>query len=423
MSSIVQEIKFYVVLLGCTFTALVTGFQLTTSYVISPVERKCPKWSASITVVGGAMLWAATAVAGLIAVPRLPHLQGVRLWVTISIVTCGVGFGFCGVAMAVCDWSTWFSQAVYVLGFTSIGFGGLLPNPLVSVILIAWLPQYPGFSAGYSSFILGFGSLGISELMLYSQTLIKRDQLDVITVFFGLGLAMVILLIIGMVTIVFPPWLVKNDRNHNNRTFPNSTIMTRLQIARAKQFVVVMFARFIGPFCGFGLSARQQDFLNTIWRTNDPPIAIMGVAVYGSYIGGRLFWLIMAEKVNNRWCCSASLAIQAIAIGILPWFAYYSQSSWTKYAALADYCIITATFPGTKMTAIGLCLEIFGSANMTTAYGMTLVAIGLSGFGSPLAFEICKNYWSNYTPILYASAGASLLSLITCLLLLDPLTH
>ena len=409
-------------LVGCTFTALVTGFQLTSSYLISPVERECQAWSSSITVVGGALLWAAAAASGIIVVPRLSqrHPQGTKTWLTASVVTCGAGFGLCGVAVAVCDWSTWFSQTVYALGYICIGFGSFIPNPLVSVILIGWLPQNQGFSSGYASFCLGLGSLGISELMLYCQTLIKKDRLHVTTVFFGLGIVMVFLLVIGMVTTVYPPCIVKDDRSHNLIS-TNSTKMSRLEIIRTRQFAVIFFARVVGPFCGFGLTARQQDFLDAIWGTSDSPVAILGAAVFGSYIGGRLFWLIMAEKLNNCWCWSASLSVQVIAIGMLPWFVYYSSSSWTKYAALVDFCIITATFPGTKLTALGTCLEVFGSVNMTTAYGMTIVAIGLAGFLGPLAFKACKNYWSNYTPVLYVSAGASFLSLIACLFLLTPI--
>ena len=415
--------KFYVVLVGCTFTALVTGFQLTSSYFISPVQRECQKWSSSITVIGVAALWAAAAVSGVMAVPRLSlHPQVIRIWLTASVVTCGVGFGLCGVAVAVCDWSSWFSQTVYALGYTCIGFGSLIPNPLVSLILIGWLPQNPGFSSGYSSFCVGIGSLGLSQLMLYFQTLIKKGDLDVRTVFFGLGIVMVLLLVIGMVTTVSPPCIVKDGRSHNLISTDNME-MSRREIIRTRQFAVMFSARLVGPFCGFGLTARQQDFLETIWGTNNPPIAIMSAAVFGSYVGGRLFWLIMAENVNNLWCWAASLSVQVIAIGMLPWLAYYSDSSWTKYAALADLCIITATFPGTKMTGLGTCLEIFGPVNMTTAYGMTIVAIGLSGFLGPLAFEACKAYWSDYTPILYVSAGASFLSLIACLFLLNPINH
>ena len=404
--------KFYVVLFGCSVAALVSGFQLTTGYLISPVERACPNWSSSITVVGGALLWATSAVTGIVVVPHLTHqLQEVAVWLAACVASFGIGFGLLGIAVTMCELSTSFSETIYMLGYVFLGFGCILPTPVVSMILIRWLPKYKGFSSGYSSLCVGVGSLGISQLMLYCQTLVKKDDVHVTTVLFGIGVITVLLLSIGMVTIGAPPW----DGGRNHHVSKLTFGMSRLEILRTRQFAVIFFVRIVGPFCGFGLTARQQDFLDTIWRTKHSPIATLGAAVFGSYIIGRVFWLFMSEKKTNLWCWTVSLSVQSVAIGFLPWLVYHSDSSWSKYAALIDFCIITATFPGSKMTAFGTCLEVFGSVNITTSYGMSVFPLGLAGFLAPLTFEICKTLFSTYTPILYITAVASFLAMVACL--------
>ena len=403
-----------VVLLGCTICSLVIGCLFITSYMISPVENACPTWSSSITVVGGSLMLVASMSSGVIVVPHL-SINNATMWLTASLVACGVGFGLCGVAVAKCDWSSGFSQFMYLVGFLCIGFGRFLPNPIVSVSLVSWLPKRRGISSCYASVFASVGSLVISEFLIYGQTLIKRGVMDAAALVFATGILVVLMIVVGTITIVSPPVVASIAKGNSGSISGQNTKMTRLEILKTRQFAVITIGRFIGPFCEFGLTARQQDFLNTIWRTDNPPIAMLGALTFGSCIGGRIFWLIMAEKFNNRWCWSVSLGVQTIAIGFLPWLVYYSHHSWSKYAALVDFFIINMTFPGTKSTSFGACLEVFGLDNCSTAYGMSHIPYGISGITAPLLFELCLKRLSDYSLILYASAGGSLIGLIACL--------
>ena len=407
---------FGVVLVGSTLSSLVTGFSLATSYLILPTETACSHWSSSITVVGGAVMFAISGLSGVIIVPLLPK-RSTRTWLLTSAVASGLGFGVCGVAVATCHWSNVATQIFYVLGYVFIGYGCYLPVAIVSVALIPWMPRYKAFAAGYSSLLCGLGSLAISQLLLYCQTLIKNDVLDVVTVFFGCGILVVFFYMCGMFLIVPPSFDTNSTLCDESVSNKNSSGMTRFRIMRTRQFILIFIGRVVGPFCGYGLTARQQEFLDTIWRHEHTPTAILGASVFGSYIGGRIFWLIMCEKMSCRWCWCTSLAIQAVAIAFLPLFTYSSDSIWMKYAALIDFCVINITFPSSKMTSFGLCLEIFGSVNYVTAYGMSVMGLGVAGFLAPLAFEWSLMIWSTYTPILYASAAANIIALIASLCL------
>jgi hypothetical protein len=337
------------------------------------------------------------------------------MWLAISLMTCGLGFGLSGLAVAECESSTGFTQFLYLLGFVLIGVGRFLPNPTVSVSLVRWLPKHRGISSGYASFCGSLGALVISQILIYGQTLIKRGIIDATTLFFATGILTVMVVGVGIVTITRPPSNIEENQSSGTTAVTEGTKLTRLEILKTRQFAVIICARFIGPFCGFGLTARQQDFLDTIWETDNPPIAVLGAVAFGSYIGGRLLWLVMAEKFSNRWCWSVSLGVQTLAIGFLPWLVYYSHASWSKYAALVDFCIINATFPGTKITSFGACLELFGLDNCSTAYGMSHVPFGISGLTAPLLFELTLKRLGDYIPILYVSAGGSLLGFVACL--------
>lgn len=409
------RLRLAVVIIGCTICSLVIGAIFITSYVIAPVENACRTWSSSITVVGGSLMLVSSMSSGLIVVPHL-SIHSNTMWLVASFVACGVGFGLCGVAVAYCDWSSAFTQFAYLVGFLCIGFGRFLPNPIVSLSLLSWLPERRGISSCYSAVFASVGALVLSQFLIFGQSLIKRGVIDAAVLIFATGILVVLMILVGILTIVPPPPADNDLANGNSdSTSTTKTKMTRVEILQTRQFAVISIARFIGPFCEFGLTARQQDFLNTIWRTDNPPIAMLGALTFGSFIGGRLFWLVMAEKFNNRWCWSVSLGVQAVAIGFLPWLVYYNHNSWSKYAALVDFFVINITFPGTKITSFGTCLEVFGLQSCSTAYGMSHIPYGISGITAPLLFELCLKRLKEYTPILYASAGGSLIGLIACL--------
>ena len=415
------RLSFYVVfgavLLGSSLSSLVTGFVLATSYLILPTEEACSDWTSSITVFGGAVLYASSGLTGVVIVPRLPNCSP-RTWLLTCVVASALGFGLCGVAVATCHWSTLPTQVIYVLGYVCIGYGCYLPGVVVALILVLWMPRWKAFASGYSSLMFGLGALGISQFLLYCQTLVKRDILDVATVFFCCGNVVVLFYMCGMFFIV-PPSLDANSSAASDEAVPNtnSSPMTRIRIMRTRQFIFIFIGRVVGPFCGYGLTARQQEFLDTIWRHDHTPTAILGASVFGSYIGGRIFWFIMSEKMSCHWCWCTSLAIQAVAIAFLPLFAYSSDSVWMRYAGLIDFSIINVTFAASKMTTIGLCIEIFGPLNYVTAYGMSVIGLGVAGFLAPLSFEWSLMIWSTYTPMLYATATANIIALIASLCL------
>ena len=99
--------------LVCFLISCSAGVVLAGSYLVKPVQRACPEWKESTTVIGEAVMMS---VIGLAAIPQgeVVHYWSSRtFFFTRMLLYASMGFGMGGIAVATCE--KLFSRLVTVL--------------------------------------------------------------------------------------------------------------------------------------------------------------------------------------------------------------------------------------------------------------------------------------------------------------------
>ena len=127
------------VALVCFLISCSIGVVLAGSYLVKPVQRSCPEWKESTTVIGEAVMMS------LIGLAAIPQGELVRFWSSRTFFFAGmllyaIGFGVGGVAVATCEDGTCLTRGFYTLSLC--GSGSLLGFPFQACIGLTLISYY-----------------------------------------------------------------------------------------------------------------------------------------------------------------------------------------------------------------------------------------------------------------------------------------
>eukprot|EP00118_Oscarella_pearsei_P022705 m.265373 g.265373 ORF g.265373 m.265373 type:complete len:189 (+) comp40487_c0_seq2:246-812(+) len=139
------------VLAGCGLSSLFHSFTLVLGYFVKPVEKVCPLWSSSVTVIGYTVMFAAFLIVGPCLSPRIQK-GNLQLWIVIQMALYGISFLTIGVCTGRCNSTStpltpYITEILFVVSFIPLAVGGSVCTYSVMFCVLRWFPARGGFSS------------------------------------------------------------------------------------------------------------------------------------------------------------------------------------------------------------------------------------------------------------------------------------
>ena len=393
---------------GAILCGLNSGIFYSGSYMIKIVETSCPTWSKSSTVIGQSLALGIGALSGVVN-SRIVKRIGLRPSLVVALVLGALTYGLCGVVVSQCGLA---AEIAYVALFAVAGIR-------VNFLLFAWLdsliaafPRRHGFAASVFSAAVGVGSIGYGQYFLFAQRLHSDGVLDAATIFFIVGIFVVLTTTIAIVLatpVKIPRRSPKDDKREKRES--SKVVWGRVTSWR---FILLFVGRFIIMMAGFGLISRQQDFLEVIWHTeSSKAVHQLLTIVMVAYTAARILWVFISDRVGikNLWVVTASL--QSLSLALITIFIIYGVDVVSvRYVAICFYALFMACFSAPKSTLPALIAEIWDAEEATVTAGMFSPSFGLAGLIGPLILEAMYRRWHGFTVFLLESSGMALLGVL-----------
>ena len=394
-----------VLIVGAIACGLNCGIQLSGSYIIPITETACPKWSKSSTVIGQSLSLGVGAIAGVLN-SRLVRRIGSRAALVLSLVLGALAYGLCGVTVSQCGLV---AEIVYIILFAIMGVrANLLFFAWIDSLLGAFSARRHGFAVSIFPAAVAVGSIGYSQFFLFSQRLQLDGTLDASTVFFIVGLFVVVTTTIGIGVImpVARPAPAADERRNSSR-------IVRERV-KSRRFVFAFVGRFLIMLSGFGLISRQQDFLEVMWHVDHSNVIhLLLTYIMVVYSVARILWVFVSDRVGikNLWVVTG--AVQSFSLALMPIFIICNGgATWGRYVALLFFSLFMAGFSAPKSTLAAFVTEIWNSKEATVTTGMFSPSLGLAGLTGPLVLEAMYMTWNCFTYFLLVSSGLALVGVL-----------
>ena len=130
-----------------------------------------------------------------------------------------------------------------------------------------------------------------------------------------------------------------------------------------------------------------------------------------------MFSFLASDKVGLKRFWLLSLLLQAILLLCLAVLTTVGkQNTWSHYLAIGILAAGTAVGATLKVSAGGLCYELYDHTQQVSALGLLVICCGMACIAGPLAIEKSYLAFGSYKQFLYGSAGISFIGLIALLL-------
>eukprot|EP00118_Oscarella_pearsei_P022704 m.265372 g.265372 ORF g.265372 m.265372 type:complete len:210 (+) comp40487_c0_seq2:809-1438(+) len=207
--------------------------------------------------------------------------------------------------------------------------------------------------------------------------MISKRMITLETAWYATGLLTVLPMIVSIPCMVSPSnHDVEELQLEADRKMSGRSKMSRCDILKTWQFYVLITARAGLLFSAFGLTARQQNFLDYIWTSGkNVPIEELAFIISFVYVIGSLIWLASDKlSIKGAWIISSS--VQVICFGFLP-FLVQSSAPYAKYLAFTAYSFITVAFQAPRNNFSAMCLTFYGRENTGTTWGLATISLVL----------------------------------------------
>eukprot|EP00118_Oscarella_pearsei_P000795 m.311760 g.311760 ORF g.311760 m.311760 type:complete len:458 (+) comp141790_c0_seq1:34-1407(+) len=408
----------FVSLIGCGFSTLFANLIFVMGYYVKPMEDACPSWSKSIMVVNSALSQVVWPIQAIILANTVQK-SNLRVWVLVQAVLVGVGSLISGICAGMCASNSLLTEIFFVVGVQMIISCSGISALVTTFCLLRILPKYAGFCSAYYGTVSTAGAIIFAQIILFEQRFLQDGILTIATVWFVMGLIAAFLPSVSIPCFTKAP----NQNNEFQEERSAEYAMSRFEILKTWQFYFLVLARTGMLLPAYGLLARQQDFLETLWLSGETnknerssiPIQKIALVVTLTYLIGRLIWLL-SDKITVKGSWILSSAIQVVSFGFLPYLIQMS-TPYAKYLALTAYCVVNVAFPAAKGTVPALSLILYGPSNTANAWGLILVSSALSGAGPLIMEKLYLSSGGQFTTYLYFGAGMNVVALLASVLL------
>ncbi|XP_065831372.1 uncharacterized protein [Oscarella lobularis] len=381
------------VALVCFLISCSLGVVLAGSYLVKPVQRSCPEWKESTTVIGEAVM------VSLIGLAAIPQGELVRFWSSRTFFFTGIllyatGFGVGGVAVATCKDGTHLTRGFYILSFAVLGVAFGFPFRACIDLLIVYFPRRPKGGIAFVSIGISIGAILFDQFFLAMKKFADSDAIDTSTIFFTAGALGILISIPGL---CLPRQTSKRARNSETKT---------VTLVFTKTYYLLVFIRTSFMLPGFGLLSRQDAFLTDLWP-EETPLASLAAIAQICYLASQIVAMLLVDKIAPSTLLICFSALQALCLAFMPLLL------GSQYVGIAVYSLFSFSFGFQKAMGGAIAAEIYGVEVASKGALQLIVAYSIAGLFGPLIMQAMHSHWSDFKPFIYFSQGLVLVGYLS----------
>lgn len=302
---------------------------------------------------------------------RLQDVKGPRLVALLGGVVYAVGIILASFANGEEDY--W----LVLLGYGVISGFGLGVAYIVPIAMLQkWFPDKTGLITGLAVGGFGFGAVLTSPV---AQWLIDRDPEDPTSAFLPLGIAYLVMSLVGASIFRNPPadYTVPGFEKSGDGGGDAGRDYTQGEALRTPQWYLLTAILTLSVSAGISLISQAKLSATDIagYSVGGAATLVGVLAIFNG--GGRIFWAAVSDKIGRMRTFAAILALQGICLIVLP-----HAGSAVLFAVLAS--VIYLCYGGTFGTMPATAGDFFGVRNAGAIYGLMLVGWSLGGVVGPL---------------------------------------
>jgi OFA family oxalate/formate antiporter-like MFS transporter len=336
---------------------------------------------------------------------RLQDARGPRLVALIGGVIYAVGILLASFTNGEGDYWLLILGYGVISGF-GLGFAYIVPIAMLQ----KWFPDKKGLITGLAVGGFGFGAVLTSPV---AQWLIDRDPDDPTGAFLPLGIAYLVMSLIGASFFRNPPegYVVPGFEPTTDEGGSGAgKDYTQGEALRTPQWYLLTAILTLSVSAGISLISQAKLSATDISGYSvGGAAALVGVlAIFNG--GGRIVWAAISDYIGRMRTFAAILVLQGVCLILLP---HASNAALFAILAAVVYLCYGGTF-GTMPATAG---DFFGVRNAGAIYGLMLVGWSLGGIIGPVIASALigeeKAYTLAYTTIGVIALASVLLTVVT----------
>ncbi|MCP3420259.1 L-lactate MFS transporter [Nocardioides pinisoli] len=323
---------------------------------------------------------------------RVQDARGPRVVALAGGVIYSIGILLAGLTNGADDY--W----LLILGYGVISGFGLGCAYIVPIAMLQkWFPDKTGLITGLAVGGFGFGAVLTSPV---AQWLIDRDPEDPTSAFLPLGIAYLLMSLVGASIFRNPPadYVVPGaEKTAGGAAEKAGKDYTQGEALRTPQWYLLTAILTLSVSAGIALISQAK-----LSATDIAGVSVTGAATLVGVLAifngaGRIFWAGMSDRIGRMRTFAAILALQGICLILLP-----HAGSVLLFSVLA--AIIYLCYGGTFGTMPATAGDFFGVRNAGAIYGLMLVGWSLGGIIGPLIASALIGEEKAYT-VAYTTIG------------------
>jgi OFA family oxalate/formate antiporter-like MFS transporter len=335
---------------------------------------------------------------------RLQDKKGPRI---VALIGGGIyALGIIIASFANSSDDLWLLIAGYgVISGFGLGFAYIVPIAMLQ----KWFPDKPGLITGLAVGGFGFGAVLTAPV---AQMLIDADNDDPTSAFLWLGIAYLVMSVIGASFFRNPPadYSVPVLQTPGSDEPARRDEYSQGEALRTKQWYLLTAILTLNVTAGIALiSVAKDSAIDIADYSVGAAATVVGIlAIFNG--AGRIVWAAASDKIGRMTAFAAMLGLQGVCLLVLPHAA--NAALFFVLAAIIYLC-----YGGGFGTMPATAGDFFGVKNAGAIYGLMLVGWSLGGVLGPiLASSLIgeeKAYTVAYTTIGIIALASMVLTFIT----------
>lgn len=297
-----------------------------------------------------------------------------------------------------------FATNIYILTLTYgvlIGTGvGIIYGVPINMIA-KWFPDKKGLATGLT--LVGFGlspfiTAPIARYLVESQGVMKT--------FLILGIGFIIILPL-LALLMKNPVVVQEVKIEIDTDVIN---LNSKEMIKSKEFKVLYINFLFGTMIGLMIIGITSNVGVELINLDLKTVATL-MSLFAVFNGiGRVLFGIIADKYSSKIAMTISYILIIIA-GIIMLMA----GPQTTILYMIAFCILWLNLGGWLAIAPTTTLNLFGTKNYSTNYGVIFTAYGVGAILGVIISGSLKETFGGYAPVFYFMVGISIIGLIITL--------
>lgn len=338
---------------------------------------------------------------------RLQDAKGPRLVALLGGVIYAAGILLASMTNGADDYWLLILGYGVISGF-GLGFAYIVPIAMLQ----KWFPDKKGLITGLAVGGFGFGAVLTSPV---AQWLIDRDPDDPTGAFLPLGIAYLVMSLVGASIFRNPPAdyaVPGHESASGGGAVDQRKDYTQGEALRTPQWYLLTAILTLSVSAGISLISQAKLSATDIagYSVGGAATLVGVLAIFNG--GGRIVWAAISDRIGRMKTFAAILGLQGICLILLP-----QASNEVLFAVLA--AVIYLCYGGTFGTMPATAGDFFGVKFAGAIYGLMLIGWSLGGIIGPIIASALIGEEKAYT-LAYTTIGVIALAAVALTFIAKP---